>query len=173
MEIDILEKLYRIGMLGAVMGLEGSKIIDDGRAFDTKIGDYTLRSYYCSYDTSFEINYVSVYLVKDTEFVGDVFTCEKHLPNETYYGLLVNDSNLPEEVKQSLREEFIDDMFSNRKNVKYKKISSDQNFGLLKSDKLEFRHQIFSKLREVEEEYETIKSNRGLTKSKLLTATQQ
>lgn len=156
----IAEKLYEIGLMGAVMGLEGSSIDYYGRSYKTKIGDYELKSYYFSYDRNDikipEIDIVCVDLLKEGKYIKNIFYSKSQLDTPKYLDALTNDDDL-EINKKELREEFIKYMFSSdEKDIRT--ATSDRQLQELKIKSTEFNKDIALKYQEIQDEYALIKN---------------
>lgn len=156
----IAEKLYEIGLMGAVMGLEGSSIDYYGRSYKTKIGDYELKSYYFSYDRNDikipEIDIVCVDLLKEGKYIKNIFYSKSQLDTPKYLDALTNDDDL-EINKKELREEFIKYMFSSdEKDIRT--ATSDRQLQELKIKSTKFNKDIALKYQEIQDEYALIKN---------------
>lgn len=156
----IAEKLYEIGLMGAVMGLEGSSIDYYGRSYKTKIGDYELKSYYFSYDRNDikipEIDIVCVDLLKEGKYIKNIFYSKSQLDTPKYLEALTNDDDL-EINKKELREEFIKYMFSSdEKDIRT--ATSDRQLQELKIKSTKFNKDIALKYQEIQDEYALIKN---------------
>ncbi|MDD4624209.1 MAG: hypothetical protein PHX40_02440 [Bacilli bacterium] len=156
----IAEKLYEIGLMGAVMGLEGSSIDYYGRSYKTKIGDYELKAYYFSYDRNDikipEVDIVCVDLLKEGKYIKNIFYSKSQLDTPKYLEALTNDDDL-EINKKELREEFIKYMFSSdEKDIR--SATSDKKFQELKIKSTKFNKDIALKYQEIQDEYALIKN---------------
>ncbi|MDD4831695.1 MAG: hypothetical protein PHR09_02450 [Bacilli bacterium] len=156
----IAEKLYEIGLMGAVMGLEGSSIDYYGRSYKTKIGDYELKSYYFSFDRNDikipEVDIVCVDLLKEGKYIKNIFYSKSQLDTPKYLDALTNDDDL-EINKKELREEFIKYMFSSdEKDIR--SATSDRQLQELKIKSTKFNKDIALKYQEIQDEYALIKN---------------
>lgn len=163
------EKLYNIGLMGAVMGLKGSSIDYYGRSYKTKLGEYELKSYYFSYDRDdikiAEIDIACVDLLKDGKFIKNVFYSKSRFKTRKFIDALIDDNNVNGINKRGLREDFISYMFNND-NKDIRNVTSDNEYQKINIKSSKFIEDIDLKVQEIENEYREINNKKSYVLSK-------